>query len=174
MATGRCRAAAGLKCDADPPPTTLVLSGELKHQSPCLGAYTLVAGRAAHWRPVWRHERGNSFIAKLADGNWAVQEEEDVGEDTGSMRRLSAVVRRKRAVSAPVVRGVGRGGRQGCVARRGRPEVRRVPAAAGCLKNQRRVPSARNKTASAQMRTTVSWSTMTVQARAGLRGQEQV
>jgi hypothetical protein len=58
---------------------SLVLSGELKHQSECLGAYTLVAGRAAHGRPVWRHERGDRFIAKLADGDWAVQEEVDVG-----------------------------------------------------------------------------------------------
>jgi hypothetical protein len=70
---GVWHAAAGLKCDADPPPATLVLSGELKHKSRCLGAYTLVARRASHGRPVWRHERGDSFIAKLADGNWAVQ-----------------------------------------------------------------------------------------------------
>ena len=72
-------ATAELKCDADPPPATLVLSGELKHQSKCLGAYTLVAGRAAHGRPVWRHESGDKFIAKLANGDWAVQEEKDVG-----------------------------------------------------------------------------------------------
>jgi hypothetical protein len=56
-------------CWAGMSPATLVLSGELKHQSPCLGAYTLVAGRAAHGRPVWRHERGDRFIAKLTDGN---------------------------------------------------------------------------------------------------------
>ena len=57
----------------------LVLSGELKHQPACLGAYTLVAGRAVHGRPVWRHERGDRCIAKLASGKWAVQKEENVG-----------------------------------------------------------------------------------------------
>ena len=34
----------GLKCGADPPPATLVLSRELKYHSECLGAYTLMAG----------------------------------------------------------------------------------------------------------------------------------
>ena len=63
----------------DPPPATLVLSGELKHQSVCLGAYTLVAGRSAHGSPAWRHERGDRYIAQLASGNWAVQKEEKVG-----------------------------------------------------------------------------------------------
>ena len=57
----------------------LVLSGELKHQPACLGAYTLVAGGAVHGRPVWRHERGDRCIAKLASGKWAVQKEENVG-----------------------------------------------------------------------------------------------
>ena len=56
-----------------------MLSGELKHQPACLGAYTLVAGRAVHGRPVWRHERGDRCIAKLASGRWAVQKEENVG-----------------------------------------------------------------------------------------------
>jgi hypothetical protein len=105
----------GLKCDADPPPTTLVLSGELKFQSRCLGAYTLVAGSSAHGHPVWRHERQVGGAEGRAFGvQWTL---------------LFALVRRKRAVSAPVARGVGGGGRQGWVARRGRPKVRRRPAA---------------------------------------------
>ena len=70
-------------------PATLVLSGELKHKPQCLGAYTLVAGRAAHGRPVWRHERGDRFIAKLAGGKWAVQEEVDVGVNGDSFLVLS-------------------------------------------------------------------------------------
>ena len=68
-----------ISVDADPPPATLVLSGELKHQSVCLGAYTLVPERSAHGGPVWRHERGDRYIAQLASGNWAVQKEEKVG-----------------------------------------------------------------------------------------------
>eukprot|EP00802_Teleaulax_amphioxeia_P006472 Tamp_06476.p2 GENE.Tamp_06476~~Tamp_06476.p2 ORF type:complete len:291 (+),score=69.52 Tamp_06476:628-1500(+) len=51
------KAAADLKCAADPPPATLVLSGELEHQGDCLGVYVLEAGRTAHGRAVWRHER---------------------------------------------------------------------------------------------------------------------
>jgi len=70
---------ARISVGADPPPATLVLSGELKHQCLCLGAYTLVAGRSAHGGPVWRHECGDMYIAQLASGNWAVQKEEKVG-----------------------------------------------------------------------------------------------
>jgi len=70
---------ARISVGADPPPATLVLSGELKHQCLCLGAYTLVAGRSAHGGPVWRHECGDRYIAQLASGNWAVQKEEKVG-----------------------------------------------------------------------------------------------
>ena len=65
------------------PPTTLVLSGELsKHQRRCLGAYTLVAGCAAHGRPVWRHEREDRCIARLASGGWAVQKAVGVNGDS--------------------------------------------------------------------------------------------
>jgi hypothetical protein len=70
---------ARISVGADPPPATLVMSGELKHQSVCLGAYTLLAGRSAHGGPVWRLERGDRYIAQLASGNWAVQKEEKVG-----------------------------------------------------------------------------------------------
>lgn len=70
-------------------PATLVLSGELKLQSVCLVAFTLVAGRTAHGRPVWRHERGDRLIAKLASGKWAVQGQEDVGVNGVSFLRLS-------------------------------------------------------------------------------------
>ena len=41
------------------PPATLVLSGEIKNQSRCLGAYT----RVLDGRPMWRHENGDSVIA---------------------------------------------------------------------------------------------------------------
>ena len=41
------------------PPATLVLSGEIKNQSGCLGAYT----RVLDGRPMWRHENGDSVIA---------------------------------------------------------------------------------------------------------------
>jgi hypothetical protein len=40
-------------------PATLVLSGEIKNQSGCLGAYT----RVLDGRPMWRHENGDSVIA---------------------------------------------------------------------------------------------------------------
>ena len=73
------KAAAGLKCAADPPPATLVLSGELERHSACLGVYVLEAGRTAHGRAVWRHERGDRCIAKSSDGYWLVQEEKNVG-----------------------------------------------------------------------------------------------
>jgi hypothetical protein len=67
---------------------TLVLSGELKHQSECLGAYTLLAFSSAHGRPVWRHERGDRFMAKLASGNWAVQRQENVGVNAAGVLYL--------------------------------------------------------------------------------------
>jgi len=38
---------------------------------------------------VWRHERGDRFIAKLAGGKWAVQEEVDVGVNGDSFLVLS-------------------------------------------------------------------------------------
>jgi hypothetical protein len=79
----------GLKCHADLSPTTLVLSGELKRQSRCLGAHTLVAGCSAHGRPVWRHEKGCSLTAKLASGKWALQREEHVGVNGKCSLRLS-------------------------------------------------------------------------------------
>jgi hypothetical protein len=73
----------------DPPPATLVLSGQIKHQGWCLGAYTLVPGRSAHGRPVWRHERGDRYIAQLACGNWAVQKEDKVGFNEGALLYLA-------------------------------------------------------------------------------------
>jgi len=82
------KAAVGLKCAADPPPATLVLSGELERQGDCLGVYVLEAGRTAHGRAVWRHERGDQWIAKDSDGNWVVQEEEDVGVNDDGFLRL--------------------------------------------------------------------------------------
>jgi len=73
--------APGLRCSADPPPSTLVLSGDLNHHPQCLGCYTIVKGWEAHGRPVWRHESGNLCVAVTADMLWSVQEERNVGHD---------------------------------------------------------------------------------------------
>jgi hypothetical protein len=71
----------GLKCDvaADPPPATLVLSGELEHQSECLGVYALAAPRA-HGRAHATcavHEAGlreeSLVILEPCPGNSALQ-----------------------------------------------------------------------------------------------------
>ena len=70
------------------PPATLVLSGELKHQRKCLGVYALEAGRTAHGRAVWRHERGGICIAKTSSGNWVVQGEANVGVNNNGVLRL--------------------------------------------------------------------------------------
>ena len=81
------------KAVPDPPPATLVLSGEIKHQGLCLGAYKVVPGRSVHGRPVWRqdarHERGDRYIAHLACGNWAVQKEDKVGFNEGALLYLA-------------------------------------------------------------------------------------
>jgi hypothetical protein len=59
---------------------------------------------------------------------------------------LSALVGRKRAVSAPVARGVGGVGRQGWVARRGRPKVRRGPASSHDFNRKDPRPSGQRRT----------------------------
>ena len=66
-----------------PPPHQLTLSGELQHQSRCLGVYTLVAGREVNGRPVYKHDGGDYWLAKTAH-TWMVQRETNVGvDDTG-------------------------------------------------------------------------------------------
>ena len=77
------------------------------------------ARRAVHGRPVWRHESGDRFIAELASGYWAVLEEGDVGVNEDVFLRLSDV----NVLFLHQLRGVGGAGRQGWVARRGRPKV---------------------------------------------------
>jgi len=61
-------------------PLNLFLSGELEHQRNCFGVYSLVDGEV-YGRPVWKHASKNRWIAKGSDGQWYVQEEEDVGVD---------------------------------------------------------------------------------------------
>jgi hypothetical protein len=60
-------------------PPALVLSGGLQHQTSCLGVYALVADRTVHGWPLWKHERGDCWIAKVSGGQWVVQREENVG-----------------------------------------------------------------------------------------------
>jgi hypothetical protein len=123
------------------PPATLVLSGEVKNRSECLGAYTLCARTHLDRPPMWRHENGDSFIAhesgdryrgtamaqlvkmaeeqgaivnkiktashtnkeeldaaerklkqlkaEVANGYWAVQKKEDLGDNVHDCMRLS-------------------------------------------------------------------------------------
>ena len=61
-----------------PPPATLVLSGELKDQGPCLGVYGLVAGATVNGSPVWRHVSRDRCISKYRDGSWLVQTQKNV------------------------------------------------------------------------------------------------
>ena len=68
-----------------------MLSRKLERKVACLGVYGLVAGRTAHGRAVWRHERGNRWIAKNPSGAWVVQKEEDVGVNDAGFLRLHTV-----------------------------------------------------------------------------------
>ena len=61
------------------PPAKLVLAGDVKNQPSCQGVYTLVAGREAHGWPVWEHESNDRWIARVATGNWMVQDKKNVG-----------------------------------------------------------------------------------------------
>ena len=55
------------------PPTSLVLSGELKDQESCLGVYTLVEDFSANGCPVWQHSSRDRYIAKYRNGTHTEQ-----------------------------------------------------------------------------------------------------
>ena len=61
------------------PPAKLVLSGDVKHKPECLGVYRLVAGREVHGWPVWKHVSKDRWIARVDNGAWVVQPEQEVG-----------------------------------------------------------------------------------------------
>ena len=67
-------------------PEMLWLKGTLKHQSECLGKYTLT-GRKAYGAPVWKHEGQDRYIAKVSSGNWMVLSEASLTakKDTGKL-----------------------------------------------------------------------------------------
>jgi len=64
-------------------PPALVLSGGLQHQPSCLGVYALVEDRTAHGWPVYKHEGGDFWMAKVCGGQWVVQRRENVGVGAG-------------------------------------------------------------------------------------------
>ena len=70
------------------PPAKLVLSGDVQHRPECLGLYRLVAGREAHGWPVWKHVSKDKWIARVADGRWTVQREQDVGVNAKGYMQL--------------------------------------------------------------------------------------
>ena len=72
------------------PPPFLHLTGPDVIPGDSLGHYALEAGRTVHGSPVWKQVGGTRRIARMAAGNWGVQQEENVGQNRLANMRLAA------------------------------------------------------------------------------------